>query len=99
MNGMEIEKALEIVKAHGFKVQGRRGSIALSKKEVARINEMLTIHGRVVITHNGKRMTVFTYDSHKSRMKGIGMIHASRAKSAAEAVAAAKTETAHQAAA
>lgn len=80
MKNITIIKALEIVKNAGFKVQGRGRSVSVSRKDIRRINELLTIHGRVVITSNGKCTSIFTYESHKARMGGINAIHEMRAK-------------------
>jgi hypothetical protein len=64
---MNINKAIAVLKAAGIDVAVR--PIKLKRASVARINELLTLKHKVVVSHNGKRATVFTLEGYKGRLR------------------------------
>ena len=65
---MSLKAALKIVKEAGIQVSSPL--IALNKDEVSRINEALIKNeGRVFVTHNGRRMKLFTTKGYQAMLE------------------------------
>lgn len=65
---MTLQQALQVIRKAGGKVLGLRKDVVLRRREIARINEILTGGGIAVVTHNGRRASVFTKQSYKGRV-------------------------------
>ena len=63
---MELEQAIAVIKKAGLRLATKQ--VKLKRREVARINELLTIGQKVVVSHNGRRATVFTQHGYKNRV-------------------------------
>jgi arsenate reductase-like glutaredoxin family protein len=73
---MSVEKAIALLKEHGITVSVKQ--VKLKRPAIRRINELLTLDETVVVTHSGKRATVFTLDGYRRRVRGGRRALASR---------------------
>ena len=64
---MDIQEALRVLKLAGIKVSVNK--IILKKREIKRINEILSLEGRCIVTHKGKKAMVHTFKGYKARQK------------------------------
>jgi hypothetical protein len=80
---MKLKEAIAVLRAAGIDVAVK--PIKLKRTAIARINELLTLKHKVVVSHNGTRATVFTLDGYRGRVKGGKRGSAARWEAAAKA--------------
>ncbi|HLE82462.1 MAG TPA: hypothetical protein VJA25_14515 [Dehalococcoidia bacterium] len=74
----KVEEAIATLKKAGIEIKVK--TIRLKRREIARINELLTLGETVIVTHSGRRATVFTKHGYRARLKAGEMGNANKKK-------------------
>ncbi len=64
---MTLEIALKVLKSHGMSPKVK--TVKLRRREIQRLNDVLSIHGKAIVTHSGKRAMIHTESGYKIRQK------------------------------